>query len=261
MPKFFFITICWNNLSGLKTTIESLLMQSFQNWECIIIDGNSSDGTQDFIRDISGKYSNINALSEPDKGIYDAMNKGLAEMPACEYFCFLNSGDSLFSKDTLHELSHHLFIEKSKEPAIIYGSSCEVFESGKELVKPASRNIDLKKGMFCNHQCMFFAYRFAALRYDLSFKLSADYDYIVRAVKMIRRPEKVLHLNMVIARFDMTGASNSRRILGIMEDFKLRIKNGLCSEFSSAIYLCRSVGLMWLKRLSYPLYMKMRLAK
>ncbi|MBU1725574.1 MAG: hypothetical protein KJ892_17150, partial [Gammaproteobacteria bacterium] len=127
-----------------------------------------------------------------------------------------------------------------------------------EVIKPANSTIDLKKGMFCSHQSMFFSYRYAALRYDLSYKLSADYDYTVRAVKMANNPDEILHVDMVVARFDMTGASSSRRVSGILEDFNLRIKNGLCSELSSSMYFCRSLGLMWLKRFSYPFYMKMR---
>ncbi|MBU1725349.1 MAG: glycosyltransferase, partial [Gammaproteobacteria bacterium] len=74
MPKFFFITICWNNFAGLRATIDSLLMQSCREWECIIVDGNSSDGTSPYLDSLVAEHSNITVISEPDKGIYDAMN-------------------------------------------------------------------------------------------------------------------------------------------------------------------------------------------
>lgn len=255
--KFFFITICWNNLQGLKRTVSSLLDQSYSNWECVIIDGNSNDGTKAYLAEVVAEHMNITAVSEPDKGIYDAMNKGLDRMPECNFFCFLNSGDSLFSADTLQLLNSKL-LDLAESPAIVYGDTCELFEGGTEVIKPASNEIHLEKGMFCCHQSMFFHYRYRSMRYDLTYRLSADYDYIVRAVKMLNAPSELVKLNMAISRFDMTGASNSQRVSGIMEDFRLRVKNGLCSTFSSATYALRSFCLMGLKRFSYPLYLWMR---
>lgn len=255
---FFFITICWNNLRGLRATVDSLLAQSYPNWKCIIIDGNSGDGTKAYLEDLVSEYPNIKAVSESDKGIYDAMNKGLSNMPECDYFCFLNSGDSLYAPDTLQQLNQKISSAGNGLPAIVYGDTCESFESGEEVVKPAGHTVNLGKGMFCHHQSMLFHYRYASLRYDLAYRLSADYDYIVRAVKMIDKNTDLVRLDMVISRFDMTGASNSQRFSGIMEDFRLRVRNDLCSRFSSATYAFRSFCLMGLKRFSYPLYLWMR---
>lgn len=256
--KFFFVSICYNNLQGLKRTVDSLLNQSYREWECAIIDGNSTDGTKDYINALSREYANIKALSEPDRGIYDAMNKGIERMGKCDYFCFLNSGDSLFGSGTLDELNRKINGFGVNSPAIVYGHSCEEFEHGKEVIKPASSNVNLEKGMFCNHQAMFFHHRYARLRYDLDYKLSADYDYIVRAVKMLENQSDMQLLDMVVSRFDMTGVSNSRRISGIMEDFRLRVNNELCSNLSSGVYAARSICLMVLKQFSYPLYLLMR---
>lgn len=256
--KFFFITICYNNLSGLKRTINSLLAQSYRNWECVIIDGNSNDGSKTYLEHLSHEHENIKSLSEPDRGIYDAMNKGLERMTKCDYFCFLNSGDSLFETKTLAELNKKISVFGENPPAIVYGHACEEFAQGKEIVKPANSEINLEKGMFCHHQSMLFHYRYAQLRYDLEYKLSADYDYIIRAVKMLDDQSNIKMLDMVVSRFDMTGVSNSRRISGIMEDFRLRVENDLCSYLSSGLYAARSICLMGLKQFSYPLYLFMR---
>ena len=256
--KFFFITICYNNLPGLVRTVNSLLKQSYHHWECIIIDGNSKDGTPAYLEQLSHEHVNIRVVSEPDQGIYDAMNKGIAQIPACDYFCFLNSGDSLYEPETLMKLDANIQSLGEEKPAIVYGHACEEFEDNQEVVKPASSTISLEKGMFCNHQSMFFHQRYAQLRYDLEYKLSADYDYIIRAVKMLEHPADMQMLDMVISRFDMTGVSNSRRMSGIKEDFRLRVKNELCSPVPSALYAARSIGLMSLKRFSYPLYLLMR---
>jgi putative colanic acid biosynthesis glycosyltransferase len=255
--KFFFVTICYNNLAGLQRTVESLLKQSCRDWECVIIDGASKDGTPAYLAQLAAEQPAIRVISEPDRGIYDAMNKGLERMSPCDYFCFLNSGDSLYSAETLTELDSAINGLGRRKPAIVYGHACEEFADN-QVIKPASSTISLEKGMFCNHQSMFFHHGYARLRYDLEYKLSADYDYIVRAVKMLPRPTDMQLLDMVIARFDMAGVSNSRRLSGIKEDYRLRVKNELCSTGSSALYAARSVCLMNLKRFSYPLYLLMR---
>lgn len=256
--KFFFIIICYNNLQGLQRTVDSLRAQQYPSWQCVIIDGNSRDGTKPYLRQLTQNCANIMAISEPDRGIYDAMNKGIGHIPDCDYFCFLNSGDSLYTADTLFGLNRKLCQLEGKQPAILYGDTCEAFADGKEVVKPANLRIALQKGMFCHHQSMFFHRRYADLRYDLAYKLSGDYDYIIRAVQGVRDANGVLHMDMVLSRFDMTGVSNSRRIEGIKEDFRLRVKNGLCSSLSSAFYAVRSLSLMGLKQLSYSLYLLIR---
>ena len=258
--KFFFITICYNNKDGLKQTIASLKEQTYLNWNCLIIDGNSQDGTQEYLANLDNP--SIKFISERDRGIYDAMNKGIASISDCDYFCFLNSGDALHNSLVLENLNVTLKnFNDSDKPKIIYGHTCESFPSGAEVIKPASSVIALQKGMFCHHQSMFFHQSLADLHYNLNYKLSADYDYIVRAMKRVQKPADLMLVDSIIARFDMSGASNKKRLLGIKEDFRLRIENGLCSSYFSAIYALRSISLMYLKRVSYPLYMLMRSRK
>lgn len=256
--KFFFITICYNNLQGLQRTVDSLRAQHYADWECVIVDGNSRDGTKAYLEELVANCSNFTAVSEPDRGIYDAMNKGIERMPACDYFCFLNSGDALYAPQTLTLLNQQLqACRHERLPAIVYGATAEAFADGQEIIKPPNPKIALVKGMFCHHQSMFFHYRFAHLRYDLSYKLSGDYDYIVRAMQGLNAAD-LLRVDFTLSRFDMTGVSNSRRIAGIKEDFRLRVSNGLCSTVTSALYAVRSLSLMGLKQVSYPLYLLMR---
>ena len=258
--KFFFITICYNNKDGLRQTVASLQEQTYLNWSCLIIDGNSIDGTREYLASLN--QPSIRFTSEKDRGIYDAMNKGMAGIPDCDYFCFLNSGDTLYSSDVLDKLNSTIrSLTQSQKPKIVYGHTCESFPSGAEVIKPASSVIALQKGMFCHHQSMFFHQSLADLHYNLNYKLSADYDYIVRAMKRVKNPADLMLVDSIIARFDMSGASNKKRLLGIKEDFRLRIENGLCSSYFSAIYALRSISLMYLKRVSYPLYMLMRSRK
>lgn len=98
MPKLSIITINYNNLDGLKRTVESVVNQTWQEFEYIIIDGGSTDGSAEYI---ASQSENIDYwVSEPDKGIYNAMNKGIAKATG-EYLLFLNSGDELYDLEIL----------------------------------------------------------------------------------------------------------------------------------------------------------------
>ena len=101
MIKLSIITINYNNLSGLKKTIESVKSQTFQDYEWIVIDGGSTDGSKELIEENKEYFSYW--VSEPDKGIYDAMNKGTI-LAQGEYCQFLNSGDYLIAPDTLAKI-------------------------------------------------------------------------------------------------------------------------------------------------------------
>ncbi|MBF4465656.1 glycosyltransferase family 2 protein [Flavobacterium sp. LC2016-12] len=101
--KLTIITINYNNLNGLKKTVESVVNQTWQEFEYIVIDGGSKDGSADYIERHSDKIDYW--ISEPDNGIYNAMNKGIAKANG-EYLLFLNSGDHFYDNATLYE-NHH----------------------------------------------------------------------------------------------------------------------------------------------------------
>lgn len=105
MPKLSIITINYNNLVGLKKTFKSVVNQTWQEFEYIIIDGGSTDGSVDYIESQNGNIDYW--ISEPDKGVYNAMNKGI-EVATGEYLLFLNSGDHLFDNQVLAKCNVHL---------------------------------------------------------------------------------------------------------------------------------------------------------
>ncbi|TDD75960.1 glycosyltransferase family 2 protein [Flavobacterium caseinilyticum] len=128
MPKISIITINYNNLEGLKRTVESVVNQTWQEFEYIVIDGGSTDGSAEYIE---SQASNIDYwVSEPDKGIYNGMNKGIAKATG-EYLLFLNSGDHFFSDKVLEQNHKHIanydliyfdlqFIEELKSKVVCY---------------------------------------------------------------------------------------------------------------------------------------------
>lgn len=103
--KFSIITINYNNKEGLRKTIESVVGQSFRDFEYIIIDGGSTDGSIEVIKEYAGKVDYW--VSEPDKGIYHAMNKGVLQAHG-EYLNFMNSGDEFYNNGVLQEVAPSL---------------------------------------------------------------------------------------------------------------------------------------------------------
>lgn len=114
-PTFSIITVVYNNVRDIEHTLKSVVSQTYKHVEYIVIDGLSTDGTLDVIEKYRPQISVI--LSEKDNGIYDAMNKGLA-LATGDYVLFLNSGDELYSKETLASLA-----EVSEGADIIYGET------------------------------------------------------------------------------------------------------------------------------------------
>jgi len=110
--KLSVITICYNEKDTIRQTIESVLNQKFTDFEYIIVDGNSDDGTYDIIREYSNRLSKF--ISEPDNGIFDAMNKGLDHADG-EYIFFLNAGDVLVNNKIFADI-----FDKSNSEDIIY---------------------------------------------------------------------------------------------------------------------------------------------
>lgn len=99
-PKFSIITVTYNAEKVLEDTIQSIVTQSYKNVEYIIVDGGSTDGTLTIVNKYKEHIHTI--VSEPDKGLYDAMNKGI-KLATGDYLCFLNAGDGLHEDDTLYE--------------------------------------------------------------------------------------------------------------------------------------------------------------
>ena len=184
-PKFTIITVTYNAAKVLEETIQSILSQSYKNVEYIIVDGQSKDGTLQII----DKYRRwIHCLiSEPDKGLYDAMNKGI-QLATGDYLCFLNAGDKFHETNTLQHIVHSL--KKNELPDVIYGETDIVDHNGeflhmRRLSAPEKLNWkSFKKGMLVCHQA-FFAKRELAVQepYSLRYRFSADFDWCIRCMQ------------------------------------------------------------------------------
>lgn len=134
--KITIVTVCYNTVSTIEKTILSVINQTYQDIEYIVIDGASTDGTVDVIN----KYANnINVfISEPDKGIYDAMNKGIA-LATGDYINFMNAGDNFSSEDAIEKVV--CLIDPKSD--IVYGDSICVFPDGNQKIIPGGTRLEL----------------------------------------------------------------------------------------------------------------------
>lgn len=215
--KIAIITVCRNDIRGLKKTFDSLCSQDSDTFEWWVIDGDSGDGTVAWLRK-NHKFGG-GWISEPDDGIYDAMNKGIG-LAAGDYLLFLNSGDTFAGADVMVKLRGVIEREKAA-PDFVYGDSLDVEENGKSYYRKALPVSYIKAGMITRHQAML--YRKECIfneRYPSNFKLSGD--YALTAGLVTKNTTKVLKVNFPICLFSLGGAHDTRRTKALQEDFQIR---------------------------------------
>ncbi len=200
--KLSVITINRNNANGLDKTIQSVINQSYEDFEYIVIDGNSTDHSINIIK----KYnSNINYwVSETDKGIYNAMNKGIAKANG-NYVLFLNSGDYLVNNDVLKSV-----FEKQQTADIIYGNMQIDWGNGKITSGKMPDKITFKQ-MYIDtlwhpvsfiKKTLFDKYGL----YNETYKVVADYDFFFKVI--IINNVTTYHINVDIAMYNLNGLSS-----------------------------------------------------
>ena len=242
-PVLSVITIVYNNVRDIERTILSVLTQTYTNIEYIIIDGQSTDGTLKIIN----RYRNLiqKVVSEKDKGIYDAMNKGLA-VATGDYVVFMNSGDEFFDNDTVEK------VFASEPDADIYYGETEMINADGEILgerrHKAPENLDWKKdfkyGMSISHQA-FYIRRSLAEWYDCKYQLSADIDWMIRAIK---KSNRIVNVHQYVARYLVGGISKIKHRQSLAERFDImRRYYGLIPTLLYHTVIAWNLGTYWLR--------------
>lgn len=222
-PKFSIITVTYNAAAVVEPTLRSIISQSYNNYEFILVDGGSSDDTVSKVRESGVKASHI--VSERDKGLYDAMNKGI-KLATGDYLCFLNAGDSFHSPDVLEKMVEAIDGE-ALLPDVLYGETAVVddkrqFVRMRRLQAPEQLHwTSFKQGMLVCHQA-FFARRDIAPEYNLSYRYSADVDWCIRVMK---RAKKMLNVKITIIDYLQDGLSIQHHRASLMERFNIMCKH------------------------------------
>ena len=209
------ITINRNNAPGLEKTMQSVLSQTRTDYEYVVVDGASTDDSVAVIKRLAPAFGGqLKWISEPDKGIYNAMNKGIG-MATGEYIQILNSGDSLASPDVVEKM--YAALEKENFPSILYGNMLKDFPDGHVCRDTGFAGEDITLlGMYIgtlNHspayirRSLFDKYG----SYDESLKIDADWKWYLQAI--VFGEEKPVYADIDVTLFDMTGISETNTAL------------------------------------------------
>lgn len=211
MTDISIITVTFNCVDSIAKTIESLKEQTFNRYEHIIVDGASKDGTTECIKEYIASGYCVTFVSEPDQGIYDAMNKGIG-MASGKYLFFLNAGDSFCDKYVLQKFWEY---EENNRVDVFYGDTIEInIEDGendryRSYPEKLSNCYFLKRNGLC-HQTIFAKKEcFTESNFNWqSYPITADKEWVIR---LWRNGKVFLHMDFPVCFYDRTGISSNKQ--------------------------------------------------
>jgi len=225
--------------------MRSVIAQTCTEYEYIIVDGGSKDGTVDIIKRLEPEFKGrLSWKSEPDKGLYDAMNKGIARAKG-DFVWFINAGDEIYAPDTLA----HIIAVAKEDTDIVYGKACIVNAEGikvsehHKVTPPNLQRKHLLNGLVVSHQAIIVR-RSIAENYNTDYRICADYEWVLKAVSASR---KNTYLDEYLCKFLTEGVSQKQRKRAWKERFQI-----MCAHFG----LLRTLWAHFLIVLKYPFSIK-----
>ncbi|MDE6011067.1 MAG: glycosyltransferase [Muribaculaceae bacterium] len=217
-PLISLITITFNAAGEIVPTMKSIAEQSFRDFEHIVVDGASTDATLQLVRQMGGR--SVKILSEPDDGLYDAMNKGL-KMARGMFVLFLNAGDSFATPGTLE-----LYAKAASNGADIIYADTVIVDAVGNILRPRHLSVpevltpdSFADGMLICHQA-FMVKRNIAPLYNLQYRFSADYDWTIRCIKHTL-PERCVNLHSVTIHYLDNGMTEKNKKASLKERFAI----------------------------------------
>lgn len=228
-PKVSVVTVTYNAAWELRCTLSNLSRIDYPALEVVVIDGASTDGTRAVLSEFAGLITY--ASSEPDNGIYDAMNKGLRASTG-DFVWFINAGDFVHDPRILTKI----FASFGADADIYYGETLIRSESGKIMGlrrKQLPHQMTWKSfryGMVVSHQSIIVR-RDIAPQYDLSYRYAADIEWVIESLKKAR---KIVNTEMILSEFTEGGTSTRHRSESLRERFRIMVRHfGLSATLSA----------------------------
>ena len=195
--KISIITINYNNIDGLKATFESVISQTYIDKEFIVIDGGSTDGAREYLNTHS--LNMVYWCCEKDKGLYDAMNKGIRKSTG-DYLIFMNSGDRFFNENVLSDI----FDQGMYTEDVLYGSTVYEYNGKGVLRHPRTVEVLAKELPWCHQSTFVKGDVMRKIMYDTRYKIIADYAFFY---KLWNEHYSFRLINKIVAIYDTTGMS------------------------------------------------------
>ena len=206
-PLFSIITVVFNAVSTIDATIDSVLEQKYSDYEYIVVDGGSTDGTLKILTERQNRFAFF--VSEPDSGIYDAMNKALSHVRGA-YVHFLNSDDVFADSEVLHDVAA-LIAKQTSEPDVVSGAVDVDYGEYRVRRDAAYSEKNLRRANMPPHQGLFLITKLMNSMggFNTAFRSSADFDLLCRA---LRTGPNVVHEARLIAKMRSGGTSSDKRV-------------------------------------------------
>lgn len=243
-PKVTVVTVCYNAEAEIEATMRSVLEQSYDNLEYIIVDGASKDRTLDIVREVCSSYpsADITLKSEPDKGIFDAMNKGI-DLATGDWINFMNVGDTFADKDAIRDFFQMADLTPPND--IIYGDTILKYPFGNYYMDCKPHH---EKNLRWCHQSLFARVSLMKhMHFNIKYKCSADYNFIVQSQKLGSR---LVYFPRVVAYYkDYGGYSTTHRCRVVIDSYEIEgrskdfmyyylvVRNFIQSTFHIRIFL------------------------
>lgn len=205
-PTISVITVTYNALEDLKKTLESIDHQQYTDMECIVVDGGSYDGTVAFLQSFQSHHP-MKWISEPDKGIYDAMNKGM-KMATGNYCIYMNAADTFVSDQTLTDVA-----TQGMTADVVYG---DILKQGKLKESLSPRNCH--KMYYCHQSAFTRTECLQQFPFDIQHKMSADFK---QSKQLFLAGKTFQHIPVIVCNYDTNGISNRKRSDGLMDNIKV----------------------------------------
>lgn len=231
-------TVTYNAGPLVARTMQSVGQQDYPHVEHVIVDGNSQDETLAHLHHYQERNSiaavphEINCVSEPDKGLYDAMNKAL-DMATGDYIVFLNAGDKFHSPTVLSEVAKAAQGGGGALPAVVYGDT-DIVDGGGNFLRrrrlsppPKLTWRSFRSGMLVCHQAFFARTDLARRnRYDLRYHYSADFDWCIRVMRQARREKlPLVNARLVVADYLSEGMTTQHHQASLRERFRIMARH------------------------------------
>lgn len=233
------ITVCYNAASELRHTLHSVASQTYPHIQYIVVDGASTDDTLQLLEQYQDSIDVL--ISEPDNGIYDAMNKGI-KVATSDYLCFMNAGDTFHSPDTLSEVFAQI---EGTLPDVIYGET-NIVDEERQLLRPRRLKVPKQlsyrsflKGMVVCHQS-FYPRRALVTYYDLQYRFSSDFDW---CLNILAHAEHTYNSGLILTDYLSEGATTKNHRASLKERFHIMVHHyGWVKTLLAHFYfVCRSL--------------------